>query len=385
MESLKPLELMNKPMKMMLIGVTTVFGLIFLYKFIMGLMFKHFLATQSMPIVYVSTTQAQYSDWQPQVKAAGSIRAINGVDITTEVGGLVKKILFTPGGVVNKDDLLVELNADPDVAQLHALQASAELAKITYNRDKGQFEARAVSKATLDTDEANMKSSQAQVEQQAAVVEKKMLRAPFSGKLGINLVNLGQYLNPGDKVVSLQSLDPVYVDFYVPQQELATVQVGQPVKVTTDTFPGRVFSGKITTVNSAVDVNTRNVEVEATFANPKYELVPGMFTSVLVAAGAPKRYITLPLTAVSFNSYGDIAYVLEKTKEKQDKNTIYTAKQIFVTVGEKRGDQVAILAGIKEHDQVVTAGQMKLDNGSRVIINNSVQPSNNPAPKVTNE
>ena len=205
---------------------------------------------------------------------------------------MVKYIYFTPGAAVQQGTVLVQLNADSDVAQLLALQATAELARITYERDKAQYAFKAVSKQTVDADIQNLKNAQAQVAQQAATVAKKTIRAPFTGRLGISAVNPGQYLNPGDKIVTLQTLDPIYVDFYLPQQALAQLQMGQAVAVTTDTFPHQIFNGKITTIDPAVDTSTRNVEVEATLSNPKYQLTPGMFAAAEVDTGVsikPKK------------------------------------------------------------------------------------------------
>ena len=377
----------RKVMIRMLVIVGILFGIIFLYKGFVSFMTKRFFASQS-PVETVSTTQAEYTTWKQILKATGSIRAIKGVNVTTELAGMVKTIYFTPGATVQQGTVLVQLNADSDVAQLLALQATAELARITYERDKAQYSFKAVSKQTLDADFQNLKNALAQVAQQAATVEKKTIRAPFTGRLGISAVNPGQYLNPGDKVVTLQTLDPIYVDFYLPQQALAKLQMGQEVAVTTDTFPHQVFKGKITTIDPAVDTTTRNVEVEATLANPKYLLTPGMFAATEVDTGAPKRYLTLPQAAISYNPYGNIVYIVHKGGKdkngKEDKNRLFV-KQAFVVTGQTRGDQVAVLEGIKEHDVIVTSGQLKLKNGSAVTINNKVQPSNSPAPDVQNE
>ena len=369
----------------MLICVGALFGLIFIFKIGQAMLVKHFTNEHKMPIVTISAMQAQMSAWEPQFKATGSLRTIKGVEVTTELAGMVRTINFTPGAFVQQGTLLVQLDIDPDVAQLHSLQAAANLAKITYNRDKSQYKIGAVSKQTLDSDLANLESDVAQVVEQQANIAKKTITAPFTGKLGINQVNIGQYLNPGDKIVMLETLDPIYVDFYVPQEDIFQLEVGQPVSVYVDSHPDTTFNGQITTINPAVDANVRNVEVEATLPNPTNKLLPGMFVSVTVKTGVPKSYLTLPQTAISFNSYGDIAYILQKTDQKQDGHDIWKATQTFVTTGETRGDQIAVLKGIKQGDMVVTSGQLKLKNGSLVIIDNSVQPSNNPNPHVIND
>src|SRR5579885_1553482 len=235
---------MKKRMVIMLISLGILFGGIFGYKLFMGLMMKRYMATMQAPAVTVSTMKVGYSDWTANQKAVGSLRAIVGVNVTTELAGMVQKIYFAPGATVKEGTVLVQLNADAEKGQLHALQAQSELAKITYRRDKAQFAVHAVSKQTVDTDEWNLKNLMGQVEQQAATVEKKTIRAPFNGRLGISYVNPGQYLNVGDKVATLQTLDPIYIDFYMPQQALAYLKLGQSVNVTSDTYPGQKFTGK---------------------------------------------------------------------------------------------------------------------------------------------
>jgi membrane fusion protein (multidrug efflux system) len=376
---------MVKRMLIMLIGVGFLFGGIFAYKAFVSYKMKKSMSVAQAPPVTVSAIKAEYVPWQPQLKAVGSLRAVRGVDVTSEIAGLVQTIHFKSGDKVAADQLLVQLNADSDTALLHSLEAAAELADTVYERDKKQYEAQAVSKATLDSDAADLKVKRAQVKQQAAIVEKKSIRAPFSGRLGISTVNPGQYINPGDKVVTLQSLDKIYTDFYLPQQELSRIFLGQPVVVTTDTYPGRTFSGKITAVNPKVDPDTRNFQVEATISNPRHELLPGMYASVEVKAGAIHSYLTLPQTAVTFNPYGETVFVIEESGKGLDGKPLLTVRQAFVTVGPTRGDQIAILKGINENDIVVTSGQLKLKNGSRVIINNQVQPSNEAAPRPPDE
>ncbi|MBV9576849.1 MAG: efflux RND transporter periplasmic adaptor subunit [Gammaproteobacteria bacterium] len=371
-------------MTTMLILLGILFGGIFLWKAFQGFMMMRYLASQS-PVVTVSATKVSYAPWQPKLTATGSLRAIYGVNVTTELAGMVQTIYFSPGDTVKQNALLVQLNADTEIGQLQALQANEELARITYERDKAQYRIEAVSKQTLETDFQNLKNLQGQVIQQKATVAKKTIRAPFAGRLGINQINLGQYLNPGDKIVSLQTLDPIYIDFYLPQQTLAQLKVGQHVTLTSDVYPKQSFSGKITTIDSAVDTSNRNVEVEATIANPKYELTPGMFAYLEVDVGEPKNYLTIPQTAVTFNPYGDVVYIIRENGEDKNDKPILIAKQAFVTTGETRGDQVTILKGIKAGDQVVTSGQVKLKNGSRVAINNKVAPADNPAPEIEDD
>ena len=371
---------MTKRMVIMLVAVGLLFGGIFGYKAFYAQMVNK-LTGSAQPPLTVSTIKAEVHSWQPELKAVGSLRAVRGVDVTSEISGLVRTVHFNSGDEVKAGQLLVQLNADSDIAQLRSLEAAAELSHTVYERDKKQFAAQAISQATLDADAADLKVKGAQVAQQAAAVDKKTLCAPFAGRLGISTVNPGQYVNPGDKIVTLQSLDSIYLDFYLPQQELSRISLGQTVIATTDTYVGRTFNGKITTINPKVDPDTRNIQIEATITNLKHELLPGMYASAEVRAGSVQRYLTLPQTAVTFNPYGETVFIVEEDAKGPDGKPILTARQTFVTVGPTRGDQIAILKGIKEGETVVTSGQLKLKNGSRVIINNQVRPSNEAAPK----
>ena len=372
---------MTKRMVIMLAGVGLLFGGIFGYKAFTGIMMKKYMSAGGIPPVTVSTIHATNEAWQPQFKAVGSLRAVRGVDLASEISGLVRSVHFKSGDEVKAGQLLVQLNADPDIAQLHALEAAADLAEITYERDKKQIEAQAISQSTLDSASADLKSKQAQVTQQAAVVAKKTISAPFAGRLGISSVNPGQYVNSGEKIVTLQSLDSIFIDFSLPQQELSRVSRGQTAVVFIDAYPGKTFTGKITAINPKVDPDSRNVQVEAVIANPGRELLPGMYATLEVLYGAAQHYLTLPRTAVTFNPYGETVYLVEeKGTDKAGKKTL-TVRQTFVTLGPARGDQVAVLSGVKEGDQVVTSGQLKIKNNSVVIINNQVQPLNDAAPK----
>ena len=371
---------MTKRMVIMLVIVAALFGGLFGFKLFQASMMKKYMSFQ-MPPATVTALKAEYQPWQPQVKAVGSLRAVRGVDVSSEISGLVRSVHYLSGDRVEEGQVLVELNADADIAQLHAYQAASDLANTTYERDKKQFEIQAVSKATLDSEAADLRSKRAQVAQQQAVVDKKTIRAPFSGRLGISTVNRGQYVNPGDKIVTLQELNPLFVDFYLPQQQLSQIALGQTVVVTTETYTGRTFTGKITVISPKVDPDTRNFLVEATIANPKHVLLPGMYATVDVQAGAVQRYLTLPQTAVTYNPYGDTIFIVQGKGTGQDGKSLLTVRQSFVTVGPARGDQVAILSGVKEGDTVVTSGQLKLRNGSAVVINNQVQPENEESPK----
>ena len=277
--------------------------------------------------------------------------------------------------------VLVQLNADSDVALMRSAEAAAELADVVLQRDKAQLAAQAISQAQVDADTADLKAKRAQLAQQQATVEKKTIRAPFSGKLGITTVILGQYLNPGDKVVTLQTINPIYADFYLPQQRFSSLTVGQMVNVQSDAYPGQMFPGRITAISPKVDTATRNLQIEATLDNSKRQLLPGMFANVSVNVGSKGKFITLPQTAITYNPYGATVFILKKgDKPDASGTTGLQAQQVFVTTGETRGDQVAILKGIEEGQEVVTSGQLKLKNGTPVIVDNSVLPANSPNP-----
>jgi membrane fusion protein, multidrug efflux system len=341
-------------------------------------MIAQVLAQNASPKQTIATATARYDDWQPQIDAVGTLRAVRGVDITTEVAGLVRNVNFHSGQDVQSGTTLVQLNADSDVAQQEALAAAADLAAVVYKRDQVQFEAQAIAQAQLDSDAADLKNKRAQVAAQVALVAKKTLRAPFAGALGITTLNPGQYLNPGDKVVTLQQLDPILVDFRLPQQALSRIAVGQPVTLTADTWPGVAFPGHITAVNPLIDSATRNVQVEAAVDNHARQLFPGMFGHLKVDAGTLVHALTLPQSAITYNPYGATVFLVVA-----DGKGGQTVKQGFVTLGETRGDQVQALAGVKEGAVVVTAGQLKIKNGTPVAIDNSHRPSDdaNPTPQ----
>ena len=332
-----------------------------------------------LPASVVTAMHVPYAEWQPGVTAVGSIKAVRGVDVTTEVGGIVRSIGFKPGQQVADQALLVQLNADSDIAQLHSLEATADLAVIVLKRDKAQLAVNAVSQAQVDTDSADLKAKLAAAEQQRALVAKKSIRAPFAGRIGITAVNPGQYLNPGDKIATLQTFDPIYIDFTVPQTQLEQIAIGQKVAVTADGLADQTFSGRVSTIDTQFDPTTRNVTVEATVANPQQSLVPGMFARAIVDSGKPQRYLTVAQSSVTYNPYGTTVFIA--TPSKNDKGEeVLTAQQSFIKTGPTRGDQVAILEGVKEGDLLITSGQMKLKNGSPVQIDNSAAPLNDPAP-----
>ncbi|TLS68297.1 efflux RND transporter periplasmic adaptor subunit [Mariprofundus erugo] len=374
---------MIKRMIIMLVATGIIFGGIFGYKAYSGMMMGKMMASRGIPLQTVSTITAGYQPWQPSLKAVGTVTAMRGADLSPEIAGIVSAIHFNQGEEVKAGDLLLELDAGSDLARLHSLAAAAALAKTTFQRDQAQLKVHAISQQQLDTDEANLKQALANVAEQQAQVDRKMIRAPFDGKLGIRKVDLGQYLSAGTVIVTLQSLDPIYLDFRLPQQALASIEVGQKVLATTDAWPEQTFPGTIEVIEPQIDPLTRNVTVRARLDNREKRLLPGMYASVNINTAAPQQLITLPQSSIAYNPYGNLVFVVEQGASDKQGKPMLIAKQIFVTTGNTRGDQVAILNGVKEGDQVVTAGQIKLRNGSPVAINNSIQPANSPDPKVS--
>lgn len=372
-----------KRMIWMIVGVLLLIAVIVGIKVMLVMRMIH-----SMPKpgpVTVSTAKAVEQEWQPALDAVGSLRAAKGADLATEVAGLVTQVNLKSGQDVKQGQVLVQLRDGDETAQLQQLEANAELAKITLDRARKQVAAQAISQADFDTAQADYKARRAAVEQQKVVVAKKQLRAPFDGRAGIITVNPGDYLAAGTAVVTVQQLDPLYVDFNVPQGELGRLKVGQTVNLTLDAYAGRTFTGTLSAINPKVDTSTRNVQVEATVPNHDKALTPGMFARVSVDAGEQRRQLTLPQAAIVYNPYGDTVYVVQPSKGKDEhgKANPPTVKQAFVTTGDTRGDQVAILKGIAAGTEVVTSGQIKLKNDASITVDNSVQPADSahPAPQ----
>jgi membrane fusion protein, multidrug efflux system len=367
----------------MVLLVALVVGGVFGWQAFTGSFFKKFMEQAAAAPQTVSTVTAARTSWQAQVRAIGSLRAVRGADLSAQAAGVVDAIEFESGNDVPAGKVLLRLRPNDDFAKLDQLEAAAELAGQTLKRDQEQFTAQAVSQAVIDTDVSTLKAARAQVIAQRALIDEKLVKAPFAGRLGIRQVDLGQYLAAGTTIVTLQALDPILIDFYVPQQALKEVRAGQSVSASVDTFPGVAFPGVIESINSKVDPASRNVQIRASFANPDHRLVPGMFASVSIDAGPPASEITLPQTAITYNPYGNTVFVVEHgTSGGKPRDT---AQQRFVKLGDTRGDQVAVLSGVAPGDVVVSAGQMKLRNGTAIAVNNAVQPTQDPHPSPPNE
>ena len=379
---------MRKRMIIMIASVAILMGLIIAFNVFKGIMIKKYIAGAGIPPQTVTSIKAESLVWQPQLTTVGNVRAFRGVELGTEVTGLVKEVFVKSGQEVKKGDLLVELSQDADRAQLLSLQAQADLARVISERDKAQLQINAISKNAYDSSQADYKAKLAQVAQQTALVEKKNLRAPFSGKVGIVSINPGQYINTGEKLFTIQTVDPVFIDFTMAQTTSEMIKVGQVVLVKAEGI-NKDFTGKITAISPKVDPNSRNIQIEALVSNSEKKLLPGMFTNVKIESGEKVKYITIPNTSIAYNPYGSMVYVVKHAettpsadapKDKAaaaDSAPKLVAQQVLVTTGPTRGDQVAILSGLAAGDEVVTSGQLKLNTGTPLIINNSVIPANN--------
>ncbi|MBN9060161.1 MULTISPECIES: efflux RND transporter periplasmic adaptor subunit [Kaistia] len=372
---------MIKRMVIMLVLTGVVLGGVFGFQLFKASMIQKVMASLANPPQTVSTTVATAQDWRSTLEAVGSVRAVNGANLSAEVPGIVSALHFESGADVKAGDLLLELEASDDIAHLNALKATADLQRIVFERDSRLLKNQAIAQQQVDTDKSNLLSAESLADQQQALVDYKSVKAPFSGRLGIRQVDLGQYLPAGTPIVTLQQLDPIYVDFYVPQQALAAIRKGQPVTAKVDTFPDRSFKGEVSSINAQVDTATRTVQIRASVENKDFLLLPGMFATVDIETAAPQHYVTLPQTAIAYNSYGDIAYLVDDKGKDANGQPQLVARQAFVTTGPTRGDQVAILDGVKAGETVVTAGQLKLRNGTPVHVDNTVQPANEANPR----
>jgi len=333
------------------------------------------------PSEVVTTAKAKNDSWESLLTAVASLEAVQGVVVTSELTGKVVHITFEPGTMVKAGDLLVQQDTSVESAQLRAAEAEVALAKINFERTKKLVANKTVSQSDFDNVDAQLKQAVALADNIRAVIGKKTIRAPFAGRLGIRQVNLGQTLNEGDEIVSLQSLDPIYVNFLLPQQRLAQVHPGFAIRLTTDAFPGQVVSGKITAINPQVDVDTRNIRIQATVENPAERLRPGMYVNVSVVLPDRIEALTIPATAVLYAPYGDSVFVVEEKKNDANEPSGLVLNQKFVRLGEKRGDYVSVVSGLKQGETVVSTGVFKLRNGQAVVIDNTLSPEFKQMPK----
>jgi membrane fusion protein, multidrug efflux system len=331
------------------------------------------------PPTAVTTTVAQKSEWQPTLETIGTVVAINGVTISTDLAGIVSKIAFDSGSQVKAGDLLVQLNTNQEQAQLAQAEAQRDWTQITLTRNQDLLAKRTVSQSDFDSATAQFHQAQATVDQYKAVIARKTLRAPFAGIVGIRQVNLGQYLNTGDAVVTLQSFDPIYVNFSLPQQNLSEITVGQAVEITLDAYGDKLFTGKITAINSLVDQNSRNVQIQATLPNSDTQLRPGMYAKVKVVLPETQEVVAIPTSSVHYAPYGNSVFIVSDLKS-QDGKTYKGVTEQFVKLGQSKGDLTAIVSGLKPGDEVVTSGVFRLRSGGAIIVNNKTTPGSDISP-----
>jgi membrane fusion protein (multidrug efflux system) len=341
-------------------------------------MIKGFLSKQVPPPATITAEVAQSKMWVERLPAIGTLIASQGVDVASQVSGIVTGLGFESGQDVPKGDRLVQLDIAVELADLASGEATLREADVAYKRQADLLRRSVASEANVDTALAKRDTAAAAVNRTKALIAQKSIRAPFAGRLGIRKVELGQYVSPGLTLVTLQALDPIWVDFPMPEQNIGKLHVGQTIELTVDAFPGKVFKGKVTSLDARVSQETRTLLVRGTLENPERKLLPGMFAHVAVLAGAPAEVVTVPRTAVTYSLYGDSVYVVKpeeskdgKLAEEPSKEAVYVVERRFVRPGQVRGDLVAINSGLKVGERVVTTGQLKLNNGSHVKIDNS--------------
>ena len=383
----------TKRMILMLVGVAVIIGGVFAVKYIMGKGMNDFFDNMPQPAATVTDWTAKEEEWVDAQQAVGTFVAVNGTDVTTEAGGVVRSLSIDVGKPVKAGTVLAQLNTANELAVLKSLEASAKLAKVQADRWRKLGADKLVSLDDVQSKVTAAATAQAQVDAQRALIEQKTIRAPFSGVLGIRKVNLGQFVSPGDAIVSLQQLDPIYLDFSLPEQRIGQLVEGSMVRATVDAMPGAVFDGKVTAIEPLVDPNTLNFKAQATVQNPDGKLRPGSFAHVGFALGGERQVVVIPQTAVSFNPYGNAVFVISKVKRKDGETDMQgkpltgdklIVTQRFVKTGATRGDLVAITDGLKPGEQVVTSGLLKLRNDAEVTINNKVQPSAEAQPQTAN-
>jgi membrane fusion protein (multidrug efflux system) len=332
------------------------------------------------PPTAVTTVTAKRETWPSTLSVIGTAAAIQGVTVSADLPGTVDKIHFQSGQWVHEGDVLVELDTRQERAQLASLEAQRDLARINYNRAQQLVKEGVIARSEYDSATAQQKATEAQVGDIRAAIARKTIRAPFTGVLGLRQVNLGQYLAAGEAIVSLQSLNPIYVNFGVPQQDTPKVAIGRSVRVTFKDLPGVAFNGRITALDSVVNEQTRNIQVQATLSNPRGKLRPGMFVQVDLPVGQSRDVIPLPASAVDYAPYGDSVFIVTEMKDAKG-HTYRGVRQQVIKIEGSRGDQVAVVSGIDPGDEIVSAGAFRLRNGAPVLVNNTVKPENSPTPK----
>lgn len=335
------------------------------------------------PAEVVTSTSVKADSWESSLTAVGSLDAVQGVTVTAEMTGKVVRIAFDAGSLVSSGDLLVQQDIAVEAAQLRAAEALSELARINFMRAKVLFPDDAISKSDYDSRQAQLTEAQAQVDNIRAIIARKTIRAPFAGRLGIRQINLGQVINDGQAIVTLQSLGPVFVNFLLPQQHLTQIRTGLQVRVDSNALPGQAVTGEITAIESEVDSATRNIRVQALLANAENQLRPGMFVDVTVVLPKREDVLAIPATAVLYAPYSDSVFVIEENRDEAGEPAGNIVRQQFVSLGEKRGDFIAVTAGLAAGETIVSTGVFKLRNGQNVVVDNKLAPEFKLAPRPT--
>lgn len=356
-----------------------IFGLIFGFKTFVNFKIDQFVANYKAPPQVVSVAKAESATWTPYIEATGYTQAINGVQVTPQTSGQVVAIHFKSGQLVTKGQVLVSLDPRVAKAQLDNAVAAVKLAEIDYKRQSRLYKQNAVSQSTLDGAIATLQEDRAQVAQFKTQLAYKTIRAPFSGRIGVRVINIGQYLQPGDNIASLQSLSPIYLNFTIPEQQISQLYLGQTVQLTVGTFPGVKFSGKITALDSNVSSDTRGLMVQATLPNndPKHLLFPGMFSIVHVLLPQQNHVVVVPQQAINYTLYGDSVFTVQTRKDKKGKTETY-AKLTYVKTGTVRGKMVQVTSGLKVGEKIVTEGLVKLQDGTPIVISKQKDDNNQP-------
>jgi len=372
---------MTKRIIFAILGVLVLIGILGGIK---GLQIQRMIAIGSQstpPPETVTTAVVRSESWEALITSVGSLEAVQGVMLTAELPGKVVRIAFEPGTKVQAGDLLLQQDTSSEEALLRAAKATVALTKIALERSSKLLGKKAVAQAKYDSDDAQYKQAVAQIDGIRASIRKKTIRAPFAGSLGIRLVNLGQNLNEGEPIVSLQTIDPIFVNFSLPQQQLAQVKPDLKVRVTTDALPGQAIEGEITAISPEIDAATRNIRVQATVANSQERLRPGMFVNVAVVLPSREEVLAIPTTAVLYAPYGDTVFVVDAKTSEKGLEPVNVVRQKIVQLGEKRGDFVASLSGLDKGETIVSTGVFKLRNGQAVVVDNTLAPAFKLAPK----
>lgn len=363
---------MTKPMKKMMIALIIIFGGLLIFNIVRALFMKEMFAHFQPPPMVISTTKAKAENWHPYISAIGTLQAVNGVFVSTEAAGIIAQIFFNSGQLVKKGQPLISLNDSIERATLEDNQASYKLAYLNFRRQQDLLKQRATPQSSVDEAEAKLAQSKAAIDKTIAMIAQKNIVAPFDGKIGIRKINIGQYVSPGTQMVDLQSLNPLYLNFSIPEQNLKSIYPGQTVLLSVDVYPNVWFKGQINAINSSSNISTHNIELQATIPNGDLKLYPGLFANIHLLLPLQENVVTLPQTAISSSLYGDSVFVVKSEEKGRDGKPILRVHRRYVKTGDQRENQIAILDGLQPNEEVATSGQLKLDDGTTVAINNSV-------------